>query len=250
MESVERSKAGELTRTSCQLIPALDLLDGRAVRLMQGDFNRVTDYGDPAHWTRRWWEDGARTLHVVDLAGARDGHLSVLPLLRTWAGQGWELQLGGGIRTFDAVQQVLDAGIARVVLGTTAVSDPDFFARCLDRFGPERLVAGLDLRDGVPQVAGWLEAGSPSLEALLEAWQSAGVRWILSTAVLRDGTLLGPDLAQYAVLKSLLPDIAWIASGGVRHQADLRQLAEMGIPYAVAGRSLLEGWINTQEAWR
>ncbi|MBI1192067.1 MAG: 1-(5-phosphoribosyl)-5-((5-phosphoribosylamino)methylideneamino)imidazole-4-carboxamide isomerase [Bacteroidetes bacterium] len=250
MDNINKTIVKNLASDVCQLIPALDLLDHRAVRLMQGDFRRVTDYGDPSHWTQRWWDAGARRLHVVDLAGARDGTLSVLPLLRSWAERGWDIQLGGGIRSVETVEQVLSAGVNRVVLGTAAVTEPDFLARCLDRFGPDSIVAGLDLREGVPQVSGWLLNSEQRLDALLEGWKAAGVRWILSTAVLRDGTLQGPDLAQYQQLSALLPGVQWIASGGVRHKADLVQLAAQGIPFAVAGRSILEGWINPEEAWR
>jgi len=250
MDNISNVMDKNLSASVCQLIPALDLLDGRAVRLMQGDFKRITDYGDPSHWTERWWDAGARRLHVVDLAGARDGKLTVLPLLQSWAGKGWDIQLGGGIRSLETVEQVLEAGITRVVLGTAALNNPEFFAQCLDRFGPEHIVAGLDLRNGVPQVSGWLADNAQPLETLLEGWKAAGIRWILSTAVLRDGTLQGPDLEQYAQLKSMLPDAQWIASGGVRHKADLVQLANLRIPYAVAGRSLLDGWINPEEAWR
>jgi len=250
MDNISNVIVKDPSSTICQLIPALDLLEGRAVRLMQGDFKRVTDYGDPSHWTERWWDAGARRLHVVDLAGARDGKLTVLPQLRSWAEKGWDIHLGGGIRSVEAVEQVLSAGIHRVVLGTAAVNEPEFFALCLDRFGPEHLVAGLDLRDGIPQVSGWLQDSEQRLDTLLEGWKAAGVRWILSTAVLRDGTLQGPDLGQYTHLKAMLPDVQWIASGGVRHKADLVQLASLGIPFAVAGRSLLEGWLNAEEAWR
>ncbi len=245
--SVSTAESGTLR---CRLIPALDLLDGRAVRLLRGDFSRVTDYGDPAHWVARWWDAGARELHVVDLAGARDGQCSILPLLSQWASRGWVLQLGGGLRSREAVSDALDAGVSRAVLGTAAVREPDFLADCLVQFGASSIVGGLDLREGKPQVAGW--SGDALLDTvdLLELWRNAGLQWVLSTAISRDGTLEGPDLEQYRRLRLALPGVSLIASGGVRHQADLDVLGAIGVNAAVAGRALLDGLFNLDQLWR
>jgi phosphoribosylformimino-5-aminoimidazole carboxamide ribotide isomerase len=235
---------------SCRLIPALDLLGGRAVRLLKGDYRRVTDYGDPRHWTSRWWSQGARELHLVDLEGARSGRSGVLDLVAEWAAQGWQVQVGGGLRDTQAVRQALEAGADRVVLGTAAIREPDFLPACIAAFGAERIVPGLDLEGEVIKVSGWREGAGERLDQVLDRWASLGLRRALSTAVLRDGTLEGPDLDQYRRLQQALPDLDWIASGGLRYRSDLDALACIGIGSAVSGKALLEGWIATDTLWR
>ncbi len=235
---------------SCRLIPALDLLEGRAVRLLRGDYQRQTDYGDPGHWLARWWEQGAREIHIVDLAGARDGRCSVLELLSQWASQGWTIQLGGGLRDLAGIQAAMDAGVTRAVLGTAAVDDTDFLAACIQKFGSAHIVGGLDLRDGIPQSSGWLKESRWSLQDLLDHWKNAGLQWVLSTSVLKDGTLEGPDLEQYRILREALPACSIIASGGLRHRADLMALGALQIEAAVAGRALLDGLFKTDGLWR
>ncbi len=234
---------------SARLIPALDVLDGRAVRLWRGRYDRVTDHGDPEVLIDAWYRAGARELHLVDLQGARDGRFGLTRLVVRAAAMGWRVQVGGGLRGPEAMAEALDAGASRVVLGTAAWRDPSLLERAVARFGAGAVVPALDLLGWTPQLEGWrTPAGGPSAEGpdpalaeRLDAWAALGLQRVLCTAIERDGTMAGPDLERYARLRARWPDWEWVASGGIRDRADLRALGRIGIAAAVAGRAVLEG---------
>lgn len=238
-----------------ELIPAIDLRGGQVVRLLHGDFAAETQYAvTPATLYARYADWGARTLHVVDLDGARDGKPSGnLPIIRELAaGQRLRLQVGGGVRDDAAFQALLDAGVSRVVVGSLAVTQPDTVRGWLQQHGADCVTLALDIRlgeDGLPYVAthGWKSQSALLLWDAVARYTAAGLRHVLCTDVARDGALAGPNLALYAEAVRRFPAIAWQASGGVRHAADLAALATVGVAGTVSGKALLEGRMTHEE---
>ncbi|GMW05798.1 MAG: 1-(5-phosphoribosyl)-5-[(5-phosphoribosylamino) methylideneamino] imidazole-4-carboxamide isomerase [Nevskiales bacterium] len=238
-----------------EIIPAIDLLGGRCVRLFQGDFARVTSYAaDPLVLAAQYLAAGARTLHVVDLDGARSGvAVNQAAIHRLADESGLVLQAGGGIRSPESLKDLLAAGVSRVVIGSVAITDPDTACRWLDQVGPERLVIGLDVRCGQDHGSfealahGWQQGSGRSLWALGDHYAKAGARYVLCTDVGRDGTLSGPNCDLYTECVRRFPDFRWIASGGVSSAADLPTLAATGVSAVVTGKALLDGQITMQE---
>jgi phosphoribosylformimino-5-aminoimidazole carboxamide ribotide isomerase len=239
-----------------QIIPAIDLRAGRVVRLAQGDYARETRYAPEAlELAQAYARAGATRLHVVDLDGARSGALENLRVIEAIAGGGLRLQAGGGVRGAADVERLFDAGVERVVVGSVAVREPDTVAGWLARFGAERICIALDTRADASgrwtlPVRGWTESSQASLDELAPRFAAAGARHLLCTDIARDGMLSGPNLALYAHLRMLVPDVAVQASGGVRDANDLLALRGGGAAAAVLGRSLLEGRLTLEEALR
>jgi phosphoribosylformimino-5-aminoimidazole carboxamide ribotide isomerase len=236
-----------------KLIPAIDLRDGRCVRLLQGDFARETRYAvDPVELAVQYREQGADWLHVVDLDGAKRGEPVNLPLIeRMRAAAGICVQYGGGVRTLRSLEQALGV-VARVVIGSLAVTEPDTVAEWLTQYGPDRLVLALDVRvadDGRPLIAthGWTRASTLTLVAAIERYSEVGLRHVLCTDIDRDGALTGPNVALYRDCALRWPGIAFQASGGVRDVGDLAALAAAGAAAAVSGKALLEGRLKPEE---
>lgn len=236
-----------------QLYPAIDLLDGQVVRLTHGAFDAVTAYGDdPVQVAQAWREEGANWVHVVDLSGARDGTRRQTDTIAQLCGLGLQVQTGGGVRSSEDVARLLDAGAARVIVGSMAVIAPDRFSDWLDRFGGDRLIAALDVRmDGnvaIPVVKGWTQASTTTLYALLARYLDTPLKHVLTTDVGRDGALKGPSTELYARLAKDWPDIAWQASGGVSALDDLKALRSSGADGAIVGRALYENRFTVREA--
>jgi len=237
------------------VIPAIDLRDGRCVRLLQGDFARETVWrADPVLLAREYRQAGFAHLHVVDLDGARDGRPANEALVRAMVDEaGATVQLGGGLRRHAAVERWLAAGVARCVVGSVAVEDPDLVAGWIEEFGPERIVVALDVRcpyagDPVPAVRGWQSAAASTLWECIERLLPSGLRHVLCTDIERDGTLAGPSLALYRELRQRYPALELQASGGVRNEADIAALEDLGCAAAITGRALLEGTLDMREA--
>ena len=232
-----------------EVIPAIDLIDGRCVRLYQGDYSLQTTYDDdPAGVAKRWENLGARRIHVVDLDGARAVEPQNLDVVRSIADAvSVPVQMGGGVRTIESVQEVLDSGVDRVMLGTVAVRDPDIVTSACERFGSDAVVVAIDSRDGKVAVSGWTDGSETSATDLLRLMMDAGVRTFLCTDILRDGTLAGPD---YDLMRSLvvIAGAGVIAAGGISTLDHLRDLAYIGVGGAVIGRALYTGDIDLAEA--
>ncbi len=240
---------------SITIIPAIDLLDGRCVRLLHGDFDNRKVYDlDAARLAADYAAQGANWLHVVDLAASRDGpEADTQPLLRLLADTTQSVQTGGGVRVEADVQLRLDHGASRVVAGSVCVTRPERFSAWLKSFGPERLVAALDVRideKGTPRprTHGWTRGSPQNLWELLDYYADSGLRHVLCTDIGRDGAMTGPNVDLYTEITRRYPGLEIQASGGVSGLQDLRQLAGTGATAAITGKALLEGCFSVTEA--
>lgn len=236
---------------SFTLYPAIDVRDGRVVRLRQGDYDRETRYpGEPAEVAGRYARAGAQWLHLVDLDAARAGGYTLAPLLgKIVSDTSLRVQTGGGVRSEADVEAMLEAGADRIVIGSLAVREPERVIAWLHRFGAERITVALDARqDGAGQwqlpTAGWTQASGVALDALLRRYADAGLQHLLCTDIARDGMLAGPNLDLYRTLLAIAPAVRVQASGGVRDAADVVAAREAGCAGAVLGKALLEGHID------
>ena len=232
---------------SFTVYPALDIREGRVVRLRQGDYAQETRYGDdPLPRAQVFAAQGAQWMHLVDLDAARAGGYTLAPLLAQIRAQtGLQVQTGGGVRGREDVARILDAGASRVVVGSLAVREPDRVSGWLREFGAERITVALDARqddDGQWQlpIHGWTETAGVTLDVLARQYAAAGMRHLLCTDIARDGMLAGPNLALYAHLAQQLPGVAIQASGGIRDAADVAAARAAGCSGAVLGKALLE----------
>jgi phosphoribosylformimino-5-aminoimidazole carboxamide ribotide isomerase len=252
---VKRKHPNKPDRTAAfEIIPAIDLRDGRVVRLSQGDFNLETIYGDePAEFGRSFEAAGARWLHIVDLDGARDGarrQTEAIGRIVAAVGGSVACEVAGGLRDEEAVAAVLEAGAARAVVGTAALSDPAFAERLIARFGAERIAIALDVRDGLAVGQGWVPGakGVPAEETLATlADRGAGV--FIVTAIERDGQMMGPDVDLLARMVALGRGEI-IASAGVSSLGDIFRVRAIGCTGAIVGRALYEGRLDLAEAVR
>ena len=230
------------------VIPAIDLRNGRAVRLLRGDPAAETAYSeDPVAVAERFQAEGARRLHVVDLDAALDQGDNREIIIAICHAVAIPVQVGGGLRSLEAIGEVLEAGASRAILGTAAAADPAFVERSVEEFA-EHIVVGVDVRGGLVMVRGWTEEG-PALEDALPALEDAGTPRFLVTAIARDGTLEGPDLRLYERVMGVT-DVPVIASGGVRDAGDVWALRDLGCEAAVAGKALYEKTLKLSQVIR
>ncbi len=232
-----------------EVIPAIDLRDGKCVRLFQGDYAKETVYAeDPTEVARRWLDCGATRLHVVDLDGAKAGVPANLDVAgKIAATSGAPVQLGGGIRTLEIAVQALSMGISRVMIGTAAINDPDFVGFLCRDHGPESVVVTVDARDGWVAVDGWTSDTRVAATELVDGMQSVGVANFLYTDISRDGTLTEPN---YTAVEEMVrrTDGELIAAGGISSIDHLLSLAEIGASGAVVGTALYTGGIDLAAA--
>jgi len=228
--------------------PAIDLRGGKCVRLEQGDYQRETIFGDdPAAMAQHWVAEGARALHLVDLDGARDGRPTNLPsVLAILRAVNVPCELGGGIRDEATVRQLLDAGLSRLVIGTRALREPEWF-RSLCRTFPDRLVLGIDARDGQVATDGWLETSSVAATDLAAQFASEPVAAIIYTDIAVDGMLCGPNLAAMREMREAVR-LPIVASGGVHSADDVRRLAALQLSGCIIGRALYDGKLTVRDA--
>jgi phosphoribosylformimino-5-aminoimidazole carboxamide ribotide isomerase len=241
------------------IFPAIDLLDGKCVRLYQGDYDRSQVFNDrPAEMARSWLEQGATKLHLVDLDGAKAGQpvnldaiASIVEMVKTTATQPIQIQVGGGLRTEASVRQLLDLGIDRIILGTIAVEQPQLVQDLCQTY-PGQIVVGIDARDGKVATKGWVETSTVSATDLAKQMAQMGAAAIIYTDIHRDGTLTGPNIPALRELASGI-EIPVIASGGVSSLQDLLSLLSLGtlgVTGAIVGRALYTGEVKLTEAIR
>lgn len=232
-----------------QIYPAIDIKDGRAVRLRQGLAADVTDYGTPAEAAMDWKTQGATYLHVVDLDGAFEGKGRNLPLVAEIVREtGLPVELGGGIRTMEDIEARLTLGVARVILGTVALTDPDLVRRACARY-PGRIVCGIDAKDGRVAVRGWVEASDVDPVDLALRMKDAGVLDVIYTDIRRDGMQTGPNVEATAELVRRT-GLRVIGSGGVGKIQDLYDLRDAGCAGAIVGKALYNGNFTLAQALR
>ncbi|PNR39991.1 1-(5-phosphoribosyl)-5-[(5-phosphoribosylamino)methylideneamino]imidazole-4-carboxamide isomerase [Xanthomonas oryzae] len=240
---------------SFTVYPALDIRNGRVVRLLQGDYARETHYGnDVLPRAQAFADAGAQWMHLVDLDAAKAGGYTLATTLGEIArATGLQVQTGGGVRSRDGVARILDAGAARVVIGSLAVRDSEMVIAWLQEFGADRLTIALDTRqdtDGIWQlpVHGWTETADATLDQLAVRYAQAGLKHLLCTDIARDGMLSGPNTALYAHVRSLTPQLQVQVSGGARNLADVAAAKAAGCAGIVLGKALLEGHLDLDEA--
>ncbi|MFN1835430.1 1-(5-phosphoribosyl)-5-[(5-phosphoribosylamino)methylideneamino]imidazole-4-carboxamide isomerase [Balneola sp. MJW-20] len=231
-----------------QVIPAIDLLDGRAVRLHKGSYEEVTVYHEsPLEQARIFAEAGFDHIHVVDLNGARSGEFVNLPHIREIISElGISVQTGGGIRKYEDVKMLLDAGLSGIICSSMAIKNESDWVRSLKEH-PEAMILGMDLKEGKIAYAGWLETAEESVDSFLGRMIQEGLKEVLCTDISKDGTLSGPNFDLYNRLHNNYPGIRLIASGGVAELSDLETLNSAGIDAVVVGKAYYENRITLEE---
>lgn len=230
------------------IFPAIDLIEGCAVRLVRGDYAQKTVYSDnPAAVAQSFAKAGAEYLHLVDLEGAKDGTTPNLETIRDIvAKSGLKTEVGGGIRSEETIQKYLDAGVYRVILGTAAITQPDFLENMVAKYG-EKIAVGVDIKDGMVAIKGWTEVSTLTCDAFCEKLEKMGVKTIICTDISKDGLLSGTNLELYRHLgETYHMDI--VASGGVSSLEDVAALEKMGLYGAILGKALYTGHIDLAEA--
>ena len=235
------------------IYPAIDLRNGRCVRLFQGKADQETVYfEDPAEPANNWRNAGATHLHVVDLDGAFDGASANLDAVRSILEvKGLKVQLGGGMRNEKAIERALSLGLNRVIIGTRACSEPEWVGDLIKKFGSEKIVVGIDAKDGLVATKGWVETSKTEAIALAKQLEKLGVRWIIHTDVATDGAMKGPNLEAQQKMAEAVPNCQVIASGGVTRESDIADLKNLAIEFpniegVIVGKALYEGTVSLE----
>ena len=231
-----------------KIIPAIDLLDGQAVRLQKGDYSKKTIYNhDPLDEARNFKDAGFTHIHVVDLNGAKSGRFENLPIIRAMIDElGLSVQTGGGVRKTEDIELLIDSGLSGIICSSMAVKNSDEWLKAIKAF-PDKMILGLDLKDGKMAYGGWLETSDAPIELFLQPMIDAGLRTVLSTDIARDGMLSGPNVEMYQFLQQSFPNLNWIASGGVSSLKDLIDLQNRNLYGVVVGKAYYEGNIQLNE---
>lgn len=232
-----------------ELIPAIDIIDGKCVRLTKGDYDQKKVYNEnPVEVAQHFESLGFKRLHVVDLDGAKSKHIVNDGVLRAiTAATSLVVDFGGGIKTEEDIEKAFDAGAAMVTVGSIAVTNPQLFLNWIEQYGAEKLILGADVRNGKISINGWKEDSSEDLLPFLKQYTDKGVRNVLCTEISKDGTLQGPAIDLYQQIMKAYPDMHLIASGGVSCNDDIRALETANIPAVVFGKAFYEGKIKVEE---
>ncbi len=235
-----------------EIIPAIDIIDGKCVRLTRGDYNQRTEYGaDPLEMAIRFEDHGLKRLHVVDLDGARMGKVINYRMIEKIAARtSLRLDVGGGLKTIEDLKIVFESGAEMATGGSIAVKNPEMMESWLSQYGSERIILGSDFKDKMIVVSGWTEQSDQELMPFLESWVKRGVTQTICTDVSKDGLLQGVSLETYNEIIKAFPDLYLIASGGISGIADIEKLAEMDIPAVIIGKAIYEGKIDLKELER
>ena len=231
-----------------ELIPAIDLIDGKCVRLTKGAYDSKKIYNeDPVAQAREFEALGFKRLHVVDLDGAKSKHVVNDDVLRRITeATNLTVDFGGGIKTEEDIEKAFNAGAAMVTVGSIAVTKPELFMGWMEKYGAERMILGADVRQGKVSINGWLEDSEEDLLPFLKKYVDRGVKNVLCTEISKDGTLQGPATALYVEIMKAYPELHLIASGGVASNNDIEELDAKGIPAVVFGKAYYEGKIKVE----
>lgn len=232
-----------------EIIPAIDIIDGKCVRLSQGDYDRKTVYNENPLEIARMFEDaGISRLHLVDLDGAKAKHIVNYKVLEQIASKTrLIIDFGGGLKSDDDLKIAFESGAAMVTGGSIAVKEPELFLSWLEKFGSEKIILGADAKDGKIAVSGWQESTELSVIEFIAEFHQKGISKVISTDISRDGMLSGPAFELYVEIMETLPDLEIIASGGIASIDDIYKLAEMGVPGVITGKAIYEGKISLKE---
>jgi phosphoribosylformimino-5-aminoimidazole carboxamide ribotide isomerase len=224
-----------------EIVPAIDIIDGKCVRLSEGDYSRKSEYGDPLDMAMLFEDHGLTRLHLVDLDGAKEGKVINYKILERIASKTkLVIDAGGGIKTDEDLHIVFDSGAQMATGGSIAVRNPDLFSNWIAVHGSERMILGSDFRNGKIAVSGWMEESGEELLPFLKYWKSKGVVQTVCTDVSKDGMLQGPSYSVYNEILEEVPDMKLIASGGVSGIEDVYKLEEAGIPAVIIGKAIYE----------
>ena len=231
------------------VIPAIDLIDGKCVRLTKGDYNQKKQYdASPLDMALRYQDIGIRRLHLVDLDGAKSSSPKNLHVLEAIAIRtSLEIEWGGGIKSDEALRDAFNAGADHLIIGSVAVSKPELFAHWLGEYGGNRLILGADINDGRVAINGWLEESEQTIEVLIDRFLPHGLSEVICTDIAKDGMLQGPTFDLYARLQNAYPEQDIIVSGGISKMDDIRRLDEMNLRHVIVGKAIYEGRITLEE---
>lgn len=228
-----------------ELIPAIDIIEGKCVRLTKGDYDTKKVYGDPLEMAQQFEDLGVKRLHVVDLDGAKSKHVVNLATLKAITTHTKLIvDFGGGIKTDEDLEKAYEAGAALVTAGSIAITEPERYLNWLHKYGADRLILGADVRNGYVSINGWKEDSDVKLEDFLQRYMNEGTKNVLCTEISKDGTLAGPAVELYRSIMQRYPECHLIASGGVGSTADILALEAAGIPAVVFGKAYYEGKID------
>lgn len=228
-----------------ELIPAIDIIEGKCVRLTKGDYDTKKVYGDPHEMAQQFEDLGVKRLHVVDLDGAKSKHVVNLATLKAITTHTKLIvDFGGGIKTDEDLEKAYEAGAALVTAGSIAITEPERYLNWLHKYGADRLILGADVRNGYVSINGWKEDSDVKLEDFLQRYMNEGTKNVLCTEISKDGTLAGPAVELYRSIMQRYPECHLIASGGVGSTADILALEAAGIPAVVFGKAYYEGKID------
>lgn len=234
-----------------ELIPAIDIIGGQCVRLTKGDYDQKTVYGNPLDMAVEFERIGFKRLHVVDLDGAKSSHIvNDKVLCDITSSTKLTVDFGGGIKTSEDIDKAFDSGAQMVTVGSIAVTRPQLFTWWLQKYGPDRVILGADVRNGKISINGWKEDSSEDLLPFLKKYVDAGVKNVLCTEISKDGTLTGPAIDLYREVLNTYPGLHLIASGGVSSIDDIKALDNAGVPAVVFGKAIYEGRIGLEDLWR
>jgi len=227
-----------------QIIPAIDVINGKCVRLTQGDYTRMKAYGDPLEMARMFEDHGLKRLHLVDLDGAREKRMVNHRILERISGRtSLVIDAGGGLRTEEDLHIAFSSGAAMVTIGSIAVRERELFLGWIERYGPDKIILGADFREGEIAISGWEEDTGLGLMGFLKDYVKQGIHQAICTDIAVDGTLTGPSLSTYRDIRNTLPELSLVASGGIGRLEDIEVLHRAGIPGVIVGKAIFENRI-------
>lgn len=230
------------------IIPAIDIINGKCVRLTKGDYTQKTEYGDPLEMAMRFEDHGIKRLHLVDLDGAREGRVINYKVLEQIAtNTSLVIDAGGGIKSDDDLRIVFESGAQMATGGSIAVKEPDLFESWIKEYGSERIILGSDFKDGKIAVSGWAEATTEELIPFIGSWVRKGIQMTICTDISKDGVLQGTSEKIYKKILEQYPDLYLVASGGVSSLDDIASLEELEVPAVIIGKAIYEGKIALSE---